>query len=277
MPFDASSAPTAALAPQDRGEPEYGTDRSAVHPPEGYSGPFCRFCGSAPAANATVRGHQGFLVLMRFLKLRGPFCRDCGTAAVRTMTARSMWQGWWGVASMLINPFTMLSNLRAWTVLRRLPAPLPGAPGTPMPTGRPLWRRVEVLGLLLPVLVVGALVRTAGEEPDYPAVRYTPDRVGISSAPSRSAIGKDPAQAKAGDCAHNFGNTSRALVFVVDCGGKYADLKVVGRSSSTDPGACDAFPDSESRLVHEEGPTPYTLCLVALPKPSPTATPSLIA
>ncbi|MFD8599740.1 hypothetical protein ACFV1L_32515 [Kitasatospora sp. NPDC059646] len=276
MPFDASSAPTVS---EDRGEPEYGTGRGAAYPPAGYDGPLCRFCGSAPAAKVTVRGHQGLLVLMRFLKLRGPFCRDCGTATVRRMTAQSMWQGWWSVASLVVNPLTMLANLGAWLALRRLPAPLPGAPGTPMPTGRPLWRRAEVLGLLLPVLVVGALVRSAGQEPDDAAVRFTPDRPGVSAAPSRSPIGKDPALATTGDCAHNFGSTARALVFVVDCGNKYADLKVVGRSSSTAPGACDSFPASESRLVHEEGPTPYTLCLVTIPKPSsaPSVAPSLLA
>ncbi len=71
----------------------------------------CRFCGGYPAVEATVRGHQGLIIIMRFLKLQGPFCRTCGIASVRDMTAKSLWQGWWGIGSAIINPITMLLNI----------------------------------------------------------------------------------------------------------------------------------------------------------------------
>jgi hypothetical protein len=81
----------------------------------------CRFCGGYPAADATVRGHQGLLVLMRFLKLDGPFCRFCGIESVRQMTSKSLWQGWWGIASSIINPVTMLMNIGPMQKFKKLP------------------------------------------------------------------------------------------------------------------------------------------------------------
>jgi hypothetical protein len=118
----------------------------------------CRFCGSVPAVNATVRGHQGMLILMRFLKLQGPFCRTCGIATVRDMTSKSMWQGWWGVGSSIINPITMLTNIGAWSKFKNLPEPAPGAPGRPMNPGKPLFQRPAALGLLLPFVVIFLIV-----------------------------------------------------------------------------------------------------------------------
>ncbi|WP_203829287.1 hypothetical protein [Actinoplanes palleronii] len=56
----------------------------------------CRFCGSIPAAQAKFRGHQGMLIVMRFLSNEGPFCRDCGLGVFRHMTSRTLVQGWYG-------------------------------------------------------------------------------------------------------------------------------------------------------------------------------------
>ena len=57
------------------------------------AGPTCRFCGAAPAIETTVRGHQGFLIAMRFLKQKGPFCRTCGIATVRRVRRRRTGRG----------------------------------------------------------------------------------------------------------------------------------------------------------------------------------------
>jgi hypothetical protein len=266
VPTPVPPPPADAFAPPAGAAPGAET---ASAPQDPFGGPFCRFCGSVPAAHATVRGHQGFIVVMRFLKLHGPFCRDCGLAAVRRMTANSLWQGWWGFASLLINPFTMLSNLKAWSTIRRLPAPLPGAPGIPTPPGRPLWQRVQILGLLLPVLLISALAWNGGHSlrsGSGPA----PVRVNVSPYPYPTPTSSvaDPANVKAGDCLHQVGNSARTYVVVVDCTAANADAKVVGRSSSTSDDACDAFPDSDSMLVRKDGPHPVTLCLQALHKPT---------
>ncbi|MEW1913298.1 hypothetical protein AB0442_33575 [Kitasatospora sp. NPDC085895] len=224
--------------------PQLPSDPSATAPDPGAgfaagpfppaAGPFCRCCGSVPAVQATVRGHQGFLVVMRFLKLRGPFCRDCGTAVFRDMTAKSLWQGWWGIASMVINPVTMLVNLVALAKIRRLAPPVAGAPGVPLTPGRPLLRRVEILGLLLPVLVVGAIAFTASRDPDY---------------------------ADVGDCVHNGGSDLRPDLGVVDCSGPDAQFRIVARFEVSDAEVCKGYQQTDAAYVQERGSKVYTLCL----------------
>ena len=107
---------------------------------------------------ATVRGHIGMVLLMRLLKLEGPFCKTCGVAATRDMTAKSMWQGWWSIGSVIVNPITMLVNLGTYSKFKHLPEPAPGAPGRPMDPGKPLFQRAAVIGLLIPIAMVAAIV-----------------------------------------------------------------------------------------------------------------------
>ncbi len=123
-------------------------------------GPTCRFCGGFPAVEATVRGHQGMLVVMRFLSLKGPFCRQCGIAAHRDMTTRTMWQGWWGYLSFVITPLTLLYDLVPRSKFNKLPWPQPGFK-PPSALGRPIFLRPGALGLLAPLLVVLVLVLVA--------------------------------------------------------------------------------------------------------------------
>ncbi|GLW58904.1 LppU/SCO3897 family protein [Kitasatospora phosalacinea] len=226
--------PAAAFAPHPGAESPYPAGAPYLADP---TRPHCRFCGSVPAVDVTVRGHQGFLVMMRFLRLPGPFCRDCGTATVRRMTANSLWQGWWGLASALINPFTMLMNLVAWSKLRKLAPPAPGAPGTPLPVGRPLYLRPAILGLLVPVVAVGAIVYSVKQDPDF---------------------------ASAGDCVHKSGSDFSPDLKVVDCGGSDAQYKVLGRVDSSAKDACAAFPTAEATYWVEKGSSSYSLCLVRI-------------
>ena len=74
----------------------------------------CRFCGCVPAVETTFRGHQGFLVVMRFLSVPGPFCRDCGLATFRTMTSRTLVQGWYGYGSLIITPIMSVEFPNWW-------------------------------------------------------------------------------------------------------------------------------------------------------------------
>ncbi|MEU9133192.1 hypothetical protein AB0D08_34720 [Kitasatospora sp. NPDC048540] len=203
--------------------------------PAGY-GPYCRFCGSMPATEATIRGHQGLIVIMKFLKLQGPFCRTCGIAAHRDMTAKSLWQGWWGFGSMLINPITMLINLPQRAKINKLAPPVPGAPGTPMNPGKPLYRRVAVLGLLVPALIVAAIVFAAQRDADY---------------------------ASAGDCLQRTGTASNPDVAVVSCSGSDAEFKVLGRFDHTGDGSkCEAYPETTTTFVRTVDYSPsYLLCL----------------
>ncbi|MFC9331386.1 hypothetical protein [Kitasatospora sp. NPDC057015] len=223
------------------------TDQPAGAPadaaaPGAFAGPFCRFCGSAPAVEATIRGHQGFLVIMKFLKVRGPFCRPCGVATHRLMTERSLWQGWWGIASAVINPITMLANLPQRAKINKLGEPIPGAPGQPADPGKPLYRRPAILGLLIPLVAIGLIVFQAQRDPSYASV---------------------------GDCVHNKNvmiagvDDTHPDVVVLSCSDPDADARIVGKVSDTANGdsACEGYPDADGYYTEEQGSEKFTLCL----------------
>lgn len=115
-----------------------------------------------PAAKVKFRGHQGMIVMMRFLSLDGPFCRDCGLSTFRRMTARTLAQGWYGYASFVITPITVLMNVvRRDKVASLAPPQAPpfGGSQQPMDPGPPLLARpMAIIGLLIPVALVVILV-----------------------------------------------------------------------------------------------------------------------
>ncbi|MDI5961915.1 hypothetical protein [Streptantibioticus silvisoli] len=149
--------PPQAYAPPPYGQPPYGAGQNPYAAQWGQQqqpmGTVCRFCGGFPAVEATVRGHQGMLVVMRFLSLKGPFCRDCGIAVHRQMSTRTMWQGWWGYLSFLITPFTLLYNLSPRSKFNKLP-PAQGGFRPPSDPGKPIFLRPGALGLLAPLFVL---------------------------------------------------------------------------------------------------------------------------
>ncbi|WIM99455.1 hypothetical protein ACTOB_003108 [Actinoplanes oblitus] len=127
----------------------------------------CRFCGSVPAAQAKFRGHQGMLVMMRFLSNEGPFCRDCGLGVFRHMTSRTLVQGWYGYASFVITPFTVLMNLVRRNSVAALPAPQPNPYGPSQPPMDPgprlLQRPMTWAGLLIPFALVALIAYAASQ------------------------------------------------------------------------------------------------------------------
>lgn len=232
-------------APQQQ-PPQYGQYQQPGQHQQGQSFPqqgfapqgqmVCRFCGGYPAVEATVRGHQGLIILMRFLKLQGPFCRTCGVASVRDMTSKSLWQGWWGIGSSIINPITMLMNIGPMQKFKGLPEPTPG-PGRPMNPGKPLFRRPAILGLLLPVAVIAVIVFA-----------------NLNSTESKAKIGA---------CVVNNGTSADPDVKVVDCGSSEAAYKIVDKiDDSTDDSQCGD--NADASYVYEHGSTKYTLCLTKL-------------
>jgi hypothetical protein len=118
----------------------------------------CRFCGCVPAAPAKFRGHQGFVVVMRFLSLDGPFCRDCGLSTFRSMTSKTLVQGWYGYASFIITPITVLMNIARRGKVAHLSAPQPnpwGPSRRPMDPGPHLLARpMTLIGLGIPVALL---------------------------------------------------------------------------------------------------------------------------
>ncbi len=137
----------------------YGQAANLVLPGES-----CRHCGASPSLKAKVRGHRGLIVLMQFRSLDGPFCRDCGIAAVRSMSAQTLWLGWWSGLSLLVAPIVLIMNMVQRIRFNGLEPPLRAyGSRSPLDAGRPLYQRFAIVGLLVPLLVstlfVAALVR----------------------------------------------------------------------------------------------------------------------
>ncbi|MFJ9075283.1 hypothetical protein ACIRO3_08495 [Streptomyces sp. NPDC102278] len=154
----AQPQPDVAPQPAGHGNPfAAGVPRQGAPAPSPYAGHQpqqgghgCRLCGAQPAAQATVRGHQGMVLMMRSLSVQGPFCRDCGTATVRDMSAKTLWQGWWGPMSLLLTPITVLRNLGPRSTFAKLAAPQGGF-RPPMDPGKQLRRRPQALVVSVPM------------------------------------------------------------------------------------------------------------------------------
>jgi hypothetical protein len=223
-----------------------------VQAPDG--GPVCRFCGGFPAAQVTVRGHRGMIVIMQFLRQPGPFCRTCGTATVRDMSARTLYQGWWGYLSSVFTPITLLRNLFAYNKIKALP-PATAPRGPQLDPGKPLTRRPAMLMLLLPVaawtLVIGVFIAAALSDGGSDDAYTPPYRVPTSLTVST------------GDCVHNTGTSAAPALKVLPCSDPTADYKVLARVPDTtdDTTACEPYPTTESSLTHEETGNNFVLCL----------------
>jgi len=115
----------------------------------------CRLCGCVPAADVSFHGHRGLVIMAVFRRLPGPFCQECGLAAFREMTAKTLIEGWWGIASFPIAPFIVLLNAVRRGRVANLPPPRPPARGPyrlPSDPGPPLLARpTALIGLAIPL------------------------------------------------------------------------------------------------------------------------------
>ncbi|MCC9308051.1 hypothetical protein LN042_13285 [Kitasatospora sp. RB6PN24] len=230
-------------------------------PAPGYGYPqllACRICGGIPAADVTVRGHQGLVVMMRFLSSRGPFCQVCGTSVVRDMSERTLWRGWWSYVSSLFTLIALLRNRSAYQRLRRLPAPQPGTHGPQLDPGRPLTKRAAIWMLLLPVVAVVLAV-------------VLPLVLAASAADGSTDTGADVVTVQAGDCIHDANGSggsddANASVTVVPCSGSLADYKVVARVASLgdEPSQdCRPYSNATHWFVHHDAARSFVLCLAS--------------
>ena len=147
------------------GQPAYAAQSPAQQQaaqPGGLVLTACRLCGSVPAAPVKFRGHQGMIVIMRFLSTEGPFCRTCGLGVFRHMTSRTLVQGWYGYGSFIITPITVLVNLlrRAKVAELAPPQPNPYGPSRPPmdPGPRLLHRPMSWAGIAIGVGLFSLLV-----------------------------------------------------------------------------------------------------------------------
>ncbi len=197
-------------------------------------GPGCEVCGAMPAAPVTVRGHQGMLVVMRFLRRRGVLCRTCGLAVFRRMQADTLAQGWWGPLSLFITPVTLLVNLGALNRLRTLPPPATAAWRPPLDPGRPVLRRPAGLVALVPLGGLALLLIAV------PVLMLIGMAVGSGSGQPTLAPGS---------CAANDAAWPEQELRPAECGTPDAEYRVLMPDSpSCGPGDYAAYPEySESR------------------------------
>ncbi|MFJ4439559.1 hypothetical protein [Streptomyces sp. NPDC088923] len=196
----------------------------------------CVACGAAPAVDVTIRGHQGFLFFPRFLREDGHLCRDCGIGLVRHMSARTLWQGWWGIVSLVAAPVTLVMNAVTRRRLGELAAPT-GATRPGMPLGKPLLRRPTALLLLTPAALLCAVLYS-------------------------QSIDDSPGSAQAGDCVHldNGPLAADPGARVVSCDSAEATYEVSERHGAPDA-RCAPAKGSSPLAYSETGLAGFTLCL----------------
>ncbi|MGF1427763.1 LppU/SCO3897 family protein [Kitasatospora sp. LaBMicrA B282] len=222
------------------GAPNAGNAAFGWQPVDGNS---CRFCGGMPAVATSVRGHQGMIVVMRFLRQSGPFCRTCGIATVRHMSARTLVQGWWSYSSWLITPITLLRNLFAYNKIKKLPVAAPGGRGPQLDPGKPLVRRGAMFGLLVPLLPVAFVVFLVA--------------AGLTDGTTTGGAGP-----QAGDCVYNGHSGGELKVMAVACDDQRAAFKVVTRlNGTTDDSGCNQYSAATKSVTHYETGNDYVLCL----------------
>ena len=99
----------------------------------------CRLCHRGPTVEASLFEHHGYGVPLKHLVLRGPLCRQCGLVAWRRMTLQTLLLGWWGLASIVLTPVTLVLNAIALVRLLQTPAAPPVAVH-PLRAAEPLTR-----------------------------------------------------------------------------------------------------------------------------------------
>jgi hypothetical protein len=169
----------------------------------------------------TFRGHTGMLFVMRFWSVSGPFCRDCGIATFRRVVSTTLVTGWWGILSFFITPFVLLADVIRRREVKRLAPPNPIAGHRPVSPGRPLFKRWQTLGLLVPVVVVIVALF-------------------VAMAPSPAA--DPPADPAIGSCVHS---DDQGNADVVSCGSSHDGVIVDVVAVDSD------CPDSTSYTLYD--------------------------
>ncbi|NVK80051.1 hypothetical protein HG542_20635 [Streptomyces morookaense] len=195
-----------------------------------------------PAVGATVRGHQGMVVLMRFLRRSGTFCRPCGTSLHRRMTADTLAQGWWGPLSMVITPFTVLANvLGPRRAFRRLGPPSAGW-RPPLDPGKRVLLRPAALVVTLPFALVLLAV---------PLLIV----IGLLADDSK------PPKLSVGNCVRNNAAWPRQDLEAVVCGSSPGQYRVSQELTSPDETCTADGPEIPYIAYPEYSATGHTLCL----------------
>lgn len=88
----------------------------------------CQACGvGAETREVTFHQNVGVLIVRFTNTVSGHLCKSCIHRYFWSMTTVSLFFGWWGVISLLINPFILLLNVIRYLGCLGMRSPSPGA------------------------------------------------------------------------------------------------------------------------------------------------------
>ena len=125
----------------------------------------CTVCGATPAVEAEFRRNTGLFIMFRTETFGGRHCRECGIARFRDTTNHTLFAGWWGLISFVLNWVFLALNVASWRKVAALPTPLRDPrQRPPLAMGRPLVQRFGIWVPIALALVIGVGAVTA-EDP----------------------------------------------------------------------------------------------------------------
>jgi hypothetical protein len=82
----------------------------------------CRLCHRrGPTRPVIFRQNVGVILLRFAKKVEGPLCRRCIESTFSDMTLITFFAGWWGIVSIVVTPFLLVSNIVEYTSAIRSP------------------------------------------------------------------------------------------------------------------------------------------------------------
>jgi hypothetical protein len=82
----------------------------------------CRLCRRrGPTRPVIFRQNIGVILLRFAKKVEGPLCRRCIESTFSDMTLITFFAGWWGIISIVVTPFLLVSNIAEYTSAIRSP------------------------------------------------------------------------------------------------------------------------------------------------------------
>ncbi|MFI8349964.1 hypothetical protein [Streptomyces sp. NPDC085596] len=158
---------------------------------------------------------------MRSLKRQGVLCRTCALSVFREMQAETLVAGWWGLLSVLITPFVLLSNLSTLSSIRSMPAPVTPGWRPPLDPGKPVFRRPAGVLALVPLGLLGLLVTLV---------------TGLMFSGLVPDLSGEKTNLTSGSCARNDGSWTEPDLETVPCDSDDAQFRVV---DPTEEGCAD--------------------------------------
>lgn len=88
----------------------------------------CQKCGiEAPTKYVAFYQNIGLLFMRMMYSTEGHLCKPCIHSTFWTYFASNMFLGWWGMISLIINPFLILNNVFRYAFCLGMESPAPGA------------------------------------------------------------------------------------------------------------------------------------------------------